>query len=196
MVWDKLDSNVTNRNITVHNLSIILNFNNNINSNYVNNNFKNVNNDICINNDNEGYNSSSNQFNTNFDKNNKYKLSLLSNINVLLTNLKSFKGSIICQEFIDNLTDEKEVSTLFNNILPKICAIMCLEYGNYFFQKLLRKLNIQQQLTIYKLIEPNFYDIAGNKFGTHSIQSLINNIQSEYEIIALNNLISKDMYFL
>ena len=73
---------------------------------------------------------------------------------------------------------------------------MCLEYGNYFFQKLLRKLNFQQRLTIYKLIEPNFYDIAGNEFGTHSIQSLINNIQSEYEIIALNNLISKDMYFL
>jgi hypothetical protein len=73
---------------------------------------------------------------------------------------------------------------------------MCLEYGNYFFQKLLRKLNIQQRLTIYKIIEPNFYDIAGNKFGTHSIQSLINNIQSEYEIIALNGLISKDMYFL
>ena len=185
-----------NSNITIHNLSIFLNFNNNINSNYVNNDFKNINNGICINNDNEGGYSSSNQFNTNFDKNNKYKLNLLSNIDILLTNLKSFKGSIICQEFIDNLTDEKEVSILFNNILPKICAIMCLEYGNYFFQKLLRKLNIQQRLTIYKLIEPNFYDIAGNKFGTHSIQSLINNIQSEYEIIALNNLISKDMYFL
>ena len=185
-----------NTNITVHNLSIFLNFNNNINSNYVNNNYKNINNGICISNDNEGDNSSSNQFNTNFGENNKYKLNLLSNINVLLTNLKFFKGSIICQEFIDNLTDEKEVSILFNNLLPQICTIMCLEYGNYFFQKLLRKLNIQQRLTIYKIIEPNFYDIAGNKFGTHSIQSLINNIQSEYEIIALNSLISKDMYFL
>jgi hypothetical protein len=116
-----------NTNITVHNLSIFLNFNNNINSNYVNNNYKNINNGICINNDNEGDNSSSNQFNTNFGENNKYKLNLLSNINVLLTNLKFFKGSIICQEFIDNLTDEKEVSTLFNNILPQICTIMCLE---------------------------------------------------------------------
>ncbi len=189
-----------NNNITVNNFSIFFNFNNNINSNYVNNFFKNVNNSICIKTDKEeGKNdTSTSQFNTDFDKNNinKYKLILLSNINVLLNNLKTFKGSVICQNFIDNLTDEKECSTLFNNILPNICTIMCLEYGNYFFQKFLKKLNLQQRLAIYKIIEPNFYDIAGNKFGTHSIQSLINNIQSENEIVYLNNLISKNMYFL
>jgi hypothetical protein len=127
---------------------------------------------------------------------NKYKLLILSDINILLDNLKTFKGSIVSQEFIDNLNDEKDLIILFNNILPHICTIMCLEYGNYFFQKFLKKLNIKQKLIIYQIIEPNFYIIAANKFGTHSIQSLINNIESQYELLALSQLISKNMYFL
>ena len=124
------------------------------------------------------------------------KILFLSNINAILENLKTFKGSIICQEFIDNIDNEKECSILFNNITPHICAIMCLEYGNYFFQKLLKKLNLEQKLIIYKIIEPNFYNIASNKFGTHSIQSLINNIQSPYELYSLYKLISQNMYVL
>lgn len=124
------------------------------------------------------------------------KILFLSNINAILENLKTFKGSIICQEFIDNIDNEKECSILFNNITPHICTIMCLEYGNYFFQKLLKKLNLEQKLIIYKIIEPNFYNIASNKFGTHSIQSLINNIQSPYELYSLYKLISQNMYAL
>ena len=124
------------------------------------------------------------------------KILLFSNINILLENLKSFKGSIICQEFIDNIDDEKDLKILFNNITPHICTIMCLEYGNYFFQKLLQKLNLEEKLIIYKLIESNFYNIASNKFGTHSIQSLINNIQTPYELYYLYQLISKNMLFL
>jgi hypothetical protein len=124
------------------------------------------------------------------------KILFLSNINAILENLKTFKGSIICQEFIDNIDNEKECSILFNNITPHICTIMCLEYGNYYFQKLLKKLNLEQKLIIYKIIEPNFYNIASNKFGTHSIQSLINNIQSPYELYSLYKLISQNMYVL
>ena len=70
---------------------------------------------------------------------------------------------------------------------------MCLEYGNYFFQKLIKKLNIQQKLNIYQIIEPQFIVIATNKCGTHSIQSLIDTIQSQYEHLALNKLIVKNM---
>ena len=181
-------------------MSIFFNFNN-INSDYVNknktDNIVNINNNICTITDNEETNLTSFQSNTNDNKiNNESKLLVLSNINILLENLKSFKGSIICQEFIDKINNEKDITILFNNIMPHICTIMCLEYGNYFYQKLLKKLNLEQKLIIYQIIEPNFYDIASNKFGTHSIQSLINNIQTEYELLALNNLISKNMYFL
>ena len=193
---------------------IIFNFNNiNQKTDYVNNN-KNIiknneckNNNIFFANNSEETNSTSSQsidddnINTKnicniFTKKNKDKLLILSNINLLLDNLKTFKGSIVSQEFIDNITDVKECSILFNNIMPHICTIMCLEYGNYFFQKFLKKLNLEQKLIIYQVIEPNFYIIATNQFGTHSIQSLINNIESQYELMALSRLISKNMYFL
>jgi hypothetical protein len=113
-----------------------------------------------------------------------------------LNNLKTFKGSIISQKMLENLDNEKHYSILFNNILPHICEIMCLEYGNYFFQKLLKKLNLEQRLLIYKMIEPHFFSIASNKFGTHSIQSLINNIQTPHELYALNKLMNENMYLL
>ena len=134
--------------------------------------------------------------NINNKEKDEYKLFLLSNTNVLLENLKTFKGSIISQEFVDNINNEKECLILFKNILPHISTIMCLEYGNYFFQKFLKKLKTEQKLSIYHFIENDFYEIASNKFGTHSIQSLINNIQTPNELIALNKLISKNMYFL
>ena len=63
---------------------------------------------------------------------------------------------------------------------------MCLEYGNYFFQKFLKKLNLEQRLEIYKIIEPHFLEIATNKSGTHSIQSLIICINSPIEILVFD----------
>ena len=51
---------------------------------------------------------------------------------------------------------------LFKNILPHISTIMCLEYGNYFFQKFLKKLKTEQNLSIYHFIENDFYEIASN----------------------------------
>ena len=205
------------------NLSIFFtlqNTNNNRNLDYTDKNTTNISqcinnkyNNMCLKNNSEEANSTSSQSNDE-DKNNKVnnncnniffenndsndsKLLLLSNIDLLLENLKTFKGSIICQGFIENLDNtEKECSILFNNIMPHLCTIMCLEYGNYFFQKFLKKLNLAQKLKVYNIIEPNFYNIATNKFGTHSIQSLIDNIQSPYELFALNKLISKNMYFL
>lgn len=73
---------------------------------------------------------------------------------------------------------------------------MCSEYGNYFFQKLLKKLSLNQRLQIYKIIQPEFLVIATNKWGTHSIQSLMENAQSQVEIYQLNLLLSKNMYLL
>ena len=198
-----------------NNLSIIFSFKNKTN----NNNFdyykciNNNSNDLFLKNNNEEGNSASSQSNDE-DKNNnihnksnnaksennnsnRFKLLLLSNINILLDNLKTFKGSIISQEFIYNIdNNEKECSILFNKIMPHLCTIMCLEYGNYFFQKFLKKLNLEQKLKVYNIIEPNFYNIAMNKFGTHSIQSLIDNIRTPYELFLLNRLISKNMYIL
>ena len=212
-----------NNNIIVNHLNIFLNFNsdnsknNNPNNNQnvnkndkiVCNNNKDMNNENCKSNNNFcNDNNISNNLNTinnkfinikqhsNFAQNNNNNNLLLNNINKLLNNLKSYKGSIICQALIDNIEDEKELSLFFQNIIPHICQIMCLEYGNYFFQKLIKKLNIQQKLNIYQIIEPEFLVIATNKCGTHSIQSLLDVIETPFELLALNKLISKNMLLL
>ena len=130
------------------------------------------------------------------NENNEKKLLFLTNVNKLLNYLKSYKGSIISQAFIDNINDENEIAIFFKNIIPHLCKIMCLEYGNYFFQKLIKKLNFQQRFNIYQIIEPDFLLIATNKCGTHSIQSLMDTIQTPLEHFAINTLISKNMLLL
>ena len=134
-----------------------------------------------------------NKFKNNFYKNvnNKH-----INISKLLSNLKTYKGSIYAQSLIEKMNNEVELSSFFNDIIPNICQIMCSEYGNYFFQKLIKKLSLEQRLQIYKIIQPEFLIIATNRWGTHSIQSLIDNVNSPYEIYELNLLISKNMYIL
>ena len=126
---------------------------------------------------------------------NGYKILFLNNINIILTYLKTYKGSIIIQELFDKVNDN-ELATLFYNLIPHIPYIMCLEYGNYFFQKFIKKLNLKQRLAIYEIIEPNFIEIATNKSGTHSIQSLIECISSPVEIVILDKLLSKNRLLL
>ena len=65
-----------------------------------------------------------------------------------------------------------------------------------FFQKLLKKLNIQQRIQIFQVIETHFSNIAMNKSGTHSIQSLIDEIKTPIELIVLDNLLNKNMLIL
>jgi hypothetical protein len=73
---------------------------------------------------------------------------------------------------------------------------MCLEYGNYFIQKMIKKLDVQQRLRIYPLIENNFLNIATDKRGTHAIQALMDTIQTPLEQFFLDKLLSKNMLLL
>ena len=204
-----------NNNITYHNN--LVNYNSNINFNNKNNiivnhlniffNFNNNNEDLPVSKDrsqnykifcNNNKKFCNDNNNINFVKNNEIINNNINNINIdkLLSNLKTYKGSIISQALMDNIDDKEELSIFFNSIIPYICQIMCLEYGNYFFQKLIKKLDIQQRLNIYQIIDPEFLVIATNKCGTHSIQSLMDVIQTSYELFALNKLISKNMLLL
>ena len=126
---------------------------------------------------------------------NDAKMILLNNIQIILINLKTYKGSIFVQEFLDEI-DKKELDILFLRLIPNIPFIMCLEYGNYFFQKLIKKLNLKQRLSIYEIIEPDFITIATNKSGTHSIQSLIECIASPMELMILDKLLNKNRLIL
>lgn len=201
-------------NLNKENEDNLCNNNNLINSDCKDENIlcNNTNNDTCKNgkilcNDNIKTNDNKDQINSskkkkkskNKNRNNEInekKIILIENVNKLLNDLKSYKGSIVSQAFIDNLEDENDLALFFKSIIPNICQIMCLEYGNYFFQKLIKKLNFVQRFSIYQIIEPEFLVIATNKWGTHSIQSLIDTIQTQIEHLALNKLISKNMLLL
>ena len=183
-------------NIIVNHLNIFFNFNSNNNPDDSNNDNLDCNNNKNINNNcnnNKQFCTDNNNFIILNDKNNNL---FINNINKLLNNLKSYKGSIICQSYIDNITDQNELALFFQKIIPHLCQIMCQDYGNYFFQKLIKKLNIQQRLNIYEIIEREFLVIATNKCGTHSIQSLMDIIETPFELYALNKLISKNMLLL
>ena len=210
---NNMNSNVVN-NVTSNNrnIALITNVNkkkyynknfcmNNI-QNFINSyckgdrNFCNNNNDECINDKIFCNNNIIDLDQMIFDNNNDNNFLLSKNIEKLLDNLKSYKGSIILQSFLDTIENENELEIFFKNIIPHICQIMCLDYGNYFFQKLVKKLNYEQRLSIYNIIEPEFLVIATNKCGTHSIQSLMDTIQTPLELLALNKLLSKNMLLL
>ena len=194
-------------NFFVNNFNIFPNFQGKTESTSNENNFVNINvdnphcekNDIYIKQNSNfdkqcNHNKIENSIKTNYNKNVNNNKPI--NISKLLSNLKTYKGSIYAQSLLECIETEQELSSFFNDIIPNICQIMCSEYGNYFFQKLLKKLSLNQRLQIYKIIQPEFLVIATNKWGTHSIQSLMENAQSQVEIYQLNLLMSKNMYLL
>ena len=135
------------------------------------------------------FNINNNSFN---NINNNDKIKLISNIDIILSLLTNYNGSRFLQDIVTN-SDNNEISILLKTTYPQIAKIMCLEYGNYFVQKLIKKLNTQQRIIIYQLIENDFLNIAKNKSGTHVIQTLIDSIQSPIEQIFLEKLLNKDM---
>ena len=122
-------------------------------------------------------------------------INIIYNPKKILHNLQNYWGSIYLQNTLYSMNN-KEISILLSNLLPFIHIIMCLDYGNYYFQKLVKKLNFQEKLKIYQAIEPYFLTIAQNTKGTHSIQSLFEEIKTPVEQLALDNLLNKNMLLL
>ena len=58
---------------------------------------------------------------------------------------------------------------------------MINQYGNYFFQKLLSNCSVDQRLHILNLIKKDFIHICCHKQGTHTIQTIFDNMAEEQE---------------
>ena len=123
------------------------------------------------------------------------KIILKYEVEKIFNALKNYWGSIFLQNNLDSM-DDYEISILLNNIIDKIDQIMCLEYGNYFFRKLIKRLKLSQKLIIYQKIKENFLLIAKDKSGTHSIQFLIGEIQTPVEQNIMDNLINQNLLIL
>ena len=120
---------------------------------------------------------------------------IICDISIILNCLSNYKGSIFLQNAL-LFIDDKELTILLNTISSYLARIMCMEYGNYFIQKLIKKLNAQQRIRIYQIIENEFLFISINKSGTHVIQTLIDSIQTPLEKMVLDKLLNKDLLLL
>ena len=167
------------------------------NDNFENNFYFDFQNRINNKEDNKEVNSkiNNNSIQKKYIKNKEKNRKITLNINIILNLLSNCKGSIFLQNALLNM-NIKEISLLFQIIYPYICPIMCLEFGNYFMQKLIKYLNVQQRIDIYQMINNNFLDIATNKSGTHSIQALFDAIQNPIEQFYFDKLLFKDLLLL
>lgn len=122
-------------------------------------------------------------------------LQVFKNYKAVLLHLQTYKGSMALQNLLSHFS-EAEIQEILNDISSYIIDIMCSHYGNYFIQKLLLRLNLQQKLFIYRLISNRFLDIALNSSGTYVIQCLIDMIKSPLEEKILENLINPNILYL
>lgn len=109
-----------------------------------------------------------------------------------IQNLKTLKGSVLCQVALES-NSEIDIDFLLNKIEPYLVELMCSKYANYFIQKFFRKLNFEQRIKVFKIIENNFEQICFDASGTHSIQGLIQVIKTPLEQRILESLLSKNL---
>ena len=199
---DKDDKIIFKQNIPINIININKNFNFYLNKSQINKKDENNKNLIFDNFKNKNF-IFKNKFIQNKLKNNNSKNKIdkkgikliIEDIGTILILLGNYKGSVYLQNALSYI-NKNEISKLLITIYPHICYIMCSEYGNYFIQKLIKKLNLKQRLELYQIIDKYFLNIATNKSGTHSIQTLIDTIQTPLEQVFLDNLLNKNMLLL
>ena len=100
--------------------------------------------------------------------------------------IKTHKGSKHLQKTLRNSKlKEYEVNYITDIICKNFFSIICDYYGNYFLQKFFKFCSNKNRLDIYKLIKPNFKQIANDICGNHSLQCIIllQNSKEERRII-------------
>lgn len=106
-------------------------------------------------------------------------------------NVMDYKGQIVA--FAKNQQGSKYLQRVLAKASPDVLEFIVVEvgdnlhelmvdsYGNYFCQKLLQSSSSKQRVYLLKKISPYIINIACDKRGTHSMQSLIQLINMEEE---------------
>ena len=111
--------------------------------------------------------------------------------------IKTHKGSKHLQKMLsNNKLKEHEVNFVTSIICKNFYSIICDYYGNYFLQKFFKFCSNKNRLDIYKLIKPNFKQIANDICGNHSLQCLILLQNSKEERKIIKECIINDLPFL
>ena len=111
--------------------------------------------------------------------------------------IKTHKGSKNLQKMLsNNKLKEYEVNFITDIICKNFFSIICDYYANYFLQKFFKFCSTKNRLDIYKLIKPNFKQIANDICGNHSLQCLILLQNSKEERRIIKDCIINDLPFL
>jgi hypothetical protein len=95
--------------------------------------------------------------------------------------IQNYNGSILLQNCLP-YTNHDIISKLFFEICQDISFLMVDPYGNYFCPILYKKLKKTEKLLFLKEIQADFIQISFNSHGNYSLQSILENLQSEEEI--------------
>lgn len=97
--------------------------------------------------------------------------------------INSQKGSKKLQCILENLKDDDpDVLLIFDHICPYLGKISNHNFGNYFCQSLFKKIPFSKRQVAWKFFNRrNFTDYASHQFGNHSIQALIDAVNTPLE---------------
>jgi hypothetical protein len=159
------------------------NNNNNINQNIyfypsMNNNMNNFQNKINI------FNQNKNDMNLIMLK--KKEENLINNCVTLC------KEQIECR-FLQKIIDEDPSiasNIIYDKIKDKVQEISFDQFGNYFIQKVIENLNMEQiKELLYKKISPNFRSFCFNQHGTRVVQKIFEKIINNDELLNYYNIL-------
>ena len=95
------------------------------------------------------------------------------------------------QTFLPDLTIE-EVDFLINFLGNKLSIVMTDNYANYFFQKLINNFIPRQRTEVIKLIKNDFIYTAHNSSGTHSLQTLFDQVDNKEQIELIQSYVVRN----
>ena len=198
-------NNINNINNNIENNDLI-NQNSFVNINQVLINQNNLNNHMLLNslnNNNQNRNIYFSQNMNGFQNNNQiFAQNQKNEMNLLM--LKKKEDNLInncvtlCKEQIDcrllqKMIDENPSiasSILYDKIKDKVQEISCDQFGNYFIQKVIEHLNINQiDELLHKKISPNFRSFCFNPHGTRVVQKIFEKIINNEELLNYYNLL-------
>ncbi len=115
----------------------------------------------------------------------------------LVKYINSYKGSTTLQKLLEKSEDKDELNLVYAKVKPFLGKISNHQFGNYFIQLLLKKINEKQRIEVwYFFVSRNFTDYASNQYATHVIATLITASVSEKEKELIISMLDNHIYFL
>jgi hypothetical protein len=95
--------------------------------------------------------------------------------------IKNYNGSKLLQASLPK-TEKTIISKIFLEVSRYLPDLIQDPYGNYFIQKLYPLLNVEEKLNFLFDIQNDILPISYNNIGNYSLQCLIENFNTDYEI--------------